>query len=68
MWSSAETAFRYMRHEVSRFAQTESGVTSIEYALIAALIAVVILVSVTNVGVAVRGLYEFVANEVAAAI
>ncbi len=49
------------------FAKNESGVTSIEYALIGSLIAVVILVSVTNVGSAVSGLYQRVADEVAKA-
>lgn len=68
MWSSAVTAFRYIRHETRTFAQTESGVTSIEYALIAALIAIVIVASVSNVGTAVLGLYQFVANNVAAAM
>lgn len=67
MWSSTKAAFRYISHEAEAFAHAESGVTSIEYALIAALIAILIVVSVTNVGAAVRGLYEFVAAEVAAA-
>lgn len=50
------------------FAKGESGVTSIEYALIGSLIAVVIVVSVANVGAAVQGLYEFVADKVAEAV
>ena len=35
---------------ISRFAQDESGATAIEYGLIAALIAVVIISAVTTVG------------------
>lgn len=52
---------------VSAFARSESGVTSIEYALIGSLIAVVIVLSVANVGAAVKDLYEFVAEKVEAA-
>ncbi len=39
-----------MKHLISRFLADESGVTAIEYGLIAALIAVVIIGSVTLVG------------------
>ena len=53
---------------VAAFASSESGVTSIEYALIGSLIAVVIVVSVGNVGAAVQGLYELVAEKVAEAV
>ena len=35
---------------IQKFARDEEGVTAIEYGLIAALIAVVIIVSVTSVG------------------
>jgi pilus assembly protein Flp/PilA len=37
-------------HSVRRFAQDESGVTAIEYGLIAGLIAVAIVVMVQNIG------------------
>lgn len=37
---------------ILRFLKNDSGVTAIEYALIAALIAVVIITSLTNVGTA----------------
>lgn len=53
---------------VATFASSESGVTSIEYALIGSLIAVVIVLSVANVGAAVQGLYELVAEKVAEAV
>jgi len=62
------TAFRNLGREAARLAQNDDAVTSIEYALIGALIAIVIVVSVANVGAAVQGLYEFVAKEVAAAV
>ena len=39
-----------MKNLVSRFVSDESGVTAIEYGLIAALIAVVIIVAITAVG------------------
>ena len=39
-----------MKNLVSRFVRDESGVTAIEYGLIAALIAVVIIGAVTTVG------------------
>ena len=50
------------------FARAESGVTSIEYALIGSLIAVVIVLSVANVGAAVQGLFDLVAGKVAEAV
>jgi pilus assembly protein Flp/PilA len=40
---------------------SESGVTAIEYGLIAALIAVVIIISVTAVGTAVSGVFAAIA-------
>lgn len=46
----------------------EDGVTAIEYALIGALIAVVIIGSVTNVGLNVLALYQNVADQVAAVV
>ena len=41
-----------------RFLKNEEGVTAIEYALIAALIAIVIVVAVTEVGQNLQGKYE----------
>ena len=43
---------------IKRFIQEEDGVTAIEYALIAALIAVVIVLAVTNTGLAVKKVFE----------
>ena len=45
-----------------RFAQDESGVTAIEYGLIAALIAVVIIVAVTAVGTDLKAVFNAVAT------
>jgi pilus assembly protein Flp/PilA len=50
-----------------RFLRDEEGVTSIEYALIAALIAMVIIVAVSFVGDQASDTYEHIANEVAGA-
>lgn len=44
-----------------RFLRNEEGVTAIEYGLIAALIAVVIILSVTNIGTALAGIFASVA-------
>jgi pilus assembly protein Flp/PilA len=47
---------------VSRFAREESGATAIEYGLIAALIAVVIIGAVTLVGTNLNNQFTTVAN------
>ena len=57
--------FKQMHHGAKTFVQDEGGVTSIEYALIAALIAVVTVGSITNVGLSLKALYVYVANELA---
>ncbi|WP_316153334.1 Flp family type IVb pilin [Cupriavidus sp. BIC8F] len=46
---------------VEAFFRSERGVTSIEYALIAMLIALVIIASITTLGEKVRSLYDAVA-------
>jgi pilus assembly protein Flp/PilA len=46
--------------------ESESGVTAIEYGLIASLIAVAIIVAVTLVGTNLAGLFTYVAGKVAA--
>jgi len=45
------------------FLKDEDGVTAIEYSLIAALIAIVIVVAVTLVGVSLNGLFTTVSSE-----
>jgi len=45
---------------ISKFVQDESGATAIEYGLIAALIAVVIISAVTTLGTTISGKFEAV--------
>nr|WP_273488490.1 Flp family type IVb pilin [Roseateles chitosanitabidus] len=52
---------------VKTFGQDEEGVTAIEYGLIAALIAVFIIASVTLVGSKLSALFTYVASQLAAA-
>jgi pilus assembly protein Flp/PilA len=47
---------------ITRFLKDESGATAIEYGLIAALIAVVIIGAVTQAGTAVDGTFTTVAG------
>ena len=49
---------------VSQFLKDESGATAIEYGLIAALIAVVIITAVTTIGTNLKGTFNNVANGV----
>lgn len=49
---------------LKRFLFDQSGATSIEYALIAAGIAVVIVVAVNNAGTALNGKYEMILGKV----
>ena len=48
----------------SRFMRDESGATAIEYGLIAALIAVVIITAVTSVGTNLSGTFNTIAGKV----
>ncbi len=50
------------------FVEEQSAVTSIEYALLAALIAAVIFIAVGNAGSVLGGFYEYVSGLVGAAI
>jgi pilus assembly protein Flp/PilA len=47
-----------MNHLVARFVKDESGATAIEYGLIAALIAVVIIVGLTTVGTKLNTMFQ----------
>lgn len=47
-----------------RFLNDETGATSIEYGLIAALIAVVIITAVTNLGTTLRTKFNTISNAV----
>jgi pilus assembly protein Flp/PilA len=49
---------------VTSFLKNESGATAIEYGLIAALIAVVVITAVTSIGTNLKGTFNNVANGV----
>jgi pilus assembly protein Flp/PilA len=51
-----------MKNQISRFMADESGVTAIEYGLIAALIAVVIIAAVATVGTSLSNTFSTVAT------
>jgi pilus assembly protein Flp/PilA len=52
---------------VQQFLNDEEGVTAIEYGLIAALIAVVIVTAVGNVGTNLTNVFQFVADKLTTA-
>jgi pilus assembly protein Flp/PilA len=54
-----------MKNLLSRFVKDEAGVTAMEYGLIAALIAVVIITAVTTVGTNLTGTFNTVAGKLA---
>jgi pilus assembly protein Flp/PilA len=56
-----------MKTLLFRFAQDDSGVTAIEYGLIAALIAVVIIGAVTTVGTDLQATFNAVGTALSAA-
>ncbi|MBK1666799.1 Flp family type IVb pilin [Rhodovibrio sodomensis] len=56
-----------MRNFIKTFARDESGATAIEYALIAALIAVAIVGAATAVGTDISGLFNSVSSELQSA-
>ncbi len=49
--------------KLMRFLKDEDGVTAIEYGLIAALIAVVIIVAVSAVGISLTGIFNTVSTK-----
>jgi len=49
-----------------KFTRDEEGVTAIEYGLIAALIAIVIITAVTSVGTQLKAVFTSVANALGA--
>jgi pilus assembly protein Flp/PilA len=57
-----------MKHLVSLFRKDESGVTAIEYGLIAALIAVVIIAAITLVGTNLSLVFQAVATALGGAL
>ena len=48
---------------IARFAKDESGATAIEYGLIAALVAVVLVTALTAMGTKLSGTFQKVADE-----
>jgi pilus assembly protein Flp/PilA len=66
---SAKDAEKGQNHENPslRFAQDESGVTAIEYGLIAGLIAVVIITSVTLVGTDLQATFTSISTALSGA-
>ena len=56
-----------LAHFVQKFVREEEGVTAIEYGLIAALIAVVIIAAVTIVGTQLRAVFTTIGNALSAA-
>ena len=54
-------------HAIREFIRDEEGVTAIEYGLIAALIAVVIIVAVTAVGANLNVVFDKIASNLAGA-
>jgi pilus assembly protein Flp/PilA len=57
-----------MQAPLCRFVGDESGVTAIEYSLIAGLISVVIIAALTPVGVALKAVYAGFITVLAAAL
>ncbi len=48
---------------IQRFSRDEEGVTAIEYGLIAALIAVVIIIAVTAIGTNLSAVFNYIAGQ-----
>lgn len=53
---------------IKSFIRDEQGVTAIEYGLIAALIAVTIIVTVTSVGTSLKSVFSTIATDLSAAV
>lgn len=56
-----------MKNLVARFAKDESGATAIEYGLIAALVAVVIIAALTTLGDNLTATFDAVSDELQSA-
>ncbi|CAG9195291.1 Pilus assembly protein [Paraburkholderia tropica] len=57
-----------MNKLVKFFAQSEEGVTALEYGLIAGLIAVVIAASATNLGTQLSSVFTYITNQLSTAV
>lgn len=62
------TVFRRACRAMQSAMRDEAGVTAIEYALLAALIAIVVVGSITAVGTSLNGLWTTVSDAVTAAV
>lgn len=62
------TVFRRFCQTNCSFMGDDSGVTSIEYALVAMLIAMVVLSGIAFLGVSIKGLWTMIATAVANAL
>ena len=51
-----------MRQMIARFLKDEEGATAIEYGLIAALISIVAIAAMTNVGTNLQNIFNTVSN------
>jgi Flp pilus assembly pilin Flp len=51
-----------VKHQIKKWLDSEAAVTSIEYGLIGVLIAVLIVGTVTTVGVELEAAYNYIAN------
>ncbi len=51
-----------MKKRMQQFSRAVEGITSIEYALIASLLANVIITAVTGIGSSVKGMFETIAG------
>ena len=58
---------KYMKNLIVSFANDESGATAIEYGLLAALIAVVIITAVTSLGRNMSVVFSNIGNKIGAA-
>ena len=58
---------RYMKNLIARFANDESGATAIEYGLLAALIAVVLITAVTSLGRNMSTQFSTIADKIGTA-
>jgi pilus assembly protein Flp/PilA len=54
-----------MRKFIARFANDESGATAVEYGMIVALIAAVIVGVVTTLGTSIQGSFQTIADKLA---
>ena len=59
--------FIILREKVRAFLKNEEGASAIEYSIIAALISVVIISTVTNVGLEINGVFQSIVTDLKAA-